>query len=30
MGYLFILELAFLKGREKLGGLPVVTLLEEA
>lgn len=28
MGYLFILEIPFLKGREKLGGLPTVTLLE--
>jgi adenine phosphoribosyltransferase len=28
MGYLFILEIAFLKGTEKLGGLPTVTLLE--
>jgi hypothetical protein len=28
MGYLFILEIPFLKGREKLGGLPRVTLLE--
>lgn len=30
MGYLFLLEIAPLKGREKLGGVPVVTLLEEA
>ncbi|EFX01177.1 adenine phosphoribosyltransferase 1 [Grosmannia clavigera kw1407] len=30
VGYLFILEISFLKGREKLGGVPVVTLLEEA
>lgn len=28
IGYLFILEIPFLKGREKLGGLPTVTLLE--
>lgn len=28
IGYLFILEIAFLKGREKLGGVPVTTLLE--
>ena len=28
VGYLFILEIPFLKGREKLGGLPTVTLLE--
>lgn len=30
IGYLFVLEIAFLKGREKLGGVPTVTLLEEA
>lgn len=30
MGYLFILEIAPLKGRDKLGGVPVVTLLEDA
>ncbi|CAK7226791.1 adenine phosphoribosyltransferase [Sporothrix curviconia] len=30
VGYLFILELSFLKGREKLGDVPVITLLEEA
>ncbi len=30
LGYLFILEIPFLKGRDKLGGKPVVTLLEEA
>ena len=30
MGYLFILEIGFLKGREKLGEKQVVTLLEEA
>jgi adenine phosphoribosyltransferase len=30
IGYLFILEISFLKGRDKLGGLPVVTLLDEA
>ncbi|OAA55223.1 Phosphoribosyltransferase [Niveomyces insectorum RCEF 264] len=30
IGYLFILEISFLKGREKLGDAPVVTLLEEA
>ncbi len=29
LGYLFILEIPLLKGREKLGGLPVVTLLED-
>lgn len=28
IGYLFILEIPFLKGRDKLGGLPTVTLLE--
>ncbi|KAK4672472.1 adenine phosphoribosyltransferase [Podospora pseudopauciseta] len=28
VGYLFILEIAFLKGREKLGGVPTITLLE--
>jgi len=28
IGYLFILEIAVLKGREKLGGVPVTTLLE--
>jgi len=28
IGYLFILEIPFLKGREKLGGVPTVTLLE--
>jgi adenine phosphoribosyltransferase len=28
MGYLFVLEIPFLKGREKLGGLPTITLLE--
>lgn len=30
IGYLFILEISFLKGREKLSGVPIVTLLEEA
>ncbi|CAK7237534.1 adenine phosphoribosyltransferase [Sporothrix bragantina] len=30
VGYLFILEISFLKGREKLGDVPVITLLEEA
>jgi len=29
LGYLFILEIPFLKGREKLGGLPVTVLLED-
>ena len=28
IGYLFVLEIPFLKGREKLGGLPTITLLE--
>jgi adenine phosphoribosyltransferase len=28
VGYLFILEIPFLKGREKLGGVPTTTLLE--
>lgn len=28
MGYLFILEIAFLQGRSKLGGVPTITLLE--
>ncbi|TLS24352.1 hypothetical protein PpBr36_08495 [Pyricularia pennisetigena] len=30
IGYLFLLEIAPLKGKEKLGDVPVVTLLEEA
>ena len=30
VGYLFILEIGFLKGREKLAGKHVVTLLEDA
>lgn len=30
VGYLFLLEIAPLKGKEKLGDVPVVTLLEEA
>ncbi|CAK7268685.1 adenine phosphoribosyltransferase [Sporothrix epigloea] len=30
VGYMFLLEISFLKGREKLGDVPVVTLLEEA
>ncbi|KAL1898523.1 adenine phosphoribosyltransferase [Sporothrix stenoceras] len=30
VGYMFILEISFLKGREKLGDVPVITLLEEA
>ena len=30
IGYLFIVEISFLKGRDKLGDVPVVTLLEEA
>ncbi|KAJ9152041.1 Adenine phosphoribosyltransferase [Pleurostoma richardsiae] len=30
IGYLFIVEIPFLKGRDKLGDVPVVTLLEEA
>ncbi|EON98321.1 putative adenine phosphoribosyltransferase protein [Phaeoacremonium minimum UCRPA7] len=30
VGYLFIVEISFLKGREKLGDVPIVTLLEEA
>lgn len=29
VGYLFIVEISFLKGREKLGDVPIVTLLEE-
>lgn len=28
MGYLFILEIPGLDGREKLGGRPTITLLE--
>ncbi|KAK4191784.1 phosphoribosyltransferase-like protein [Podospora australis] len=28
IGYLFILEIAFLQGRSKLGGVPTITLLE--
>jgi adenine phosphoribosyltransferase len=28
VGYLFILEIPFLKGREKLGGVSATTLLE--
>lgn len=30
IGYLFIVEISFLKGRDKLGDVPIVTLLEEA
>jgi len=30
IGYLFILEIAFLKGRERLDGVPTTTLLETA
>ncbi|CAK7265950.1 adenine phosphoribosyltransferase [Sporothrix epigloea] len=30
VGYMFLLEISFLKGREKLGDVPVITLLEEA
>lgn len=30
VGYMFLLEISFLKGREKLGEVPVITLLEEA
>ncbi|KAL8418507.1 hypothetical protein RB594_001919 [Gaeumannomyces avenae] len=30
VGYLFLLEIAPLKGKEKLGDVPVITLLEEA
>ncbi|KAK2073838.1 hypothetical protein P8C59_008085 [Phyllachora maydis] len=28
LGYLFVLEIPFLKGRDKLGGLPTITLLD--